>query len=189
MGSPHRVYLFNRKIPNFSRLYNYKQAVEMLNRRSKAGVSASGRPSSGPSSTSQPSGPSNTAYTPLKRRESANLYPAPSSANKARFPLPSPGLGTYSSPQTNNDPILSSPIHINTSQGYGYVGAAGASPYNAGAGRTYDISREKGGMGMEGDKRGMKEIVLAGIRRSAEQASRGFWDAGRLDRSWNLAWK
>jgi etoposide-induced 2.4 mRNA len=193
-GTPQRVQL-TRELQYFSsRLYGFTQSytgyirpyITMLQRRVPA--ASSGSPS--PGSSTQSAGPGNTAYTPLKRRESANLYPAPASATKARYPLLSPGFGSYGSsgPGGGQDALgLSSPIHNiggTPPQAYGYL--AGPSQY--GGARPYGLATE-GGTGATGAKRDVREMVVGGIRNGVDRARRGFIDAVKLDRSWNLAWK
>lgn len=68
-------------------------------------------------------------------------------------------------------------------------GPTGGGGGQYGAGRTYDLGGEQGGMGQRMDKGDLKELVMGTIRRGFEKGGRGVGDAMRLDRSWNLAWK
>ncbi|WVQ80629.1 hypothetical protein IAT38_002734 [Cryptococcus sp. DSM 104549] len=120
-------------------------------------------------SSGSPSGPSlNKAYTPLRRGSSgyngSAVPPSPSAGPGARG-------GRY--PSNGISPGLPS---AEAGGGLGYGKGGGGGSYELGDGLGWDGGRKA------------SEGILGKVRDVFESLTKGFGDAVRLDRSWNLVW-
>lgn len=169
----------------------------MLHRRTGTGEgSLSARPT-GPPPNRASAPTANASYTPLKRRESANLYGQPSGSPafpqtptygndaKARYAVPSPspngaaggGAGSYMDAKAYKRSSLTVVPGLAPTYGYGFPNDGGRGSLDLGD--TYDTGVEDGPL---------PERLAKGVKLAFTHLRKGLEDSARLDRSWSLVW-